>query len=73
MATRTAPNRRWGRVLDTWFRAERNRMVRDLVWSIRWSPRRGLADFTLDTIAIDNFIEQGGERFAGLPPRASLA
>ena len=48
-------------------------MVRDLVWSIRWSPRRGLADFTLDTIAIDNFIEQGGERFAGLPPRASLA
>lgn len=39
-------------------------MVRDLVWSIRWSPRRGLAGFTLDTIAfaIDNFIEQGGER-----------
>ena len=35
-------------------------MVRDLVWSIRWSPRRGLADFTLDTIAIDNLDEQGG-------------
>ncbi len=27
------------------------------------------AGFTLDTIAIDNFIEQGGERFADLPPR----
>ena len=54
---------------DTWSRAERNRMVRDLVWSIRWSPRRGLAGFTLDTIAIDNFIEQGGERFAGVPAR----
>ena len=54
---------------DAWPRAERNRMVRDLVWSIRWSPRRGLAGFTLDTIAIDNFIEQGGDRFADLPPR----
>jgi hypothetical protein len=54
---------------ETWSRAERNRMVRDLIWSIRWSPRHGLAGFTLDTIAIDNFIEQGGERFAGLPPR----
>lgn len=58
---------------DTWSRAERNRMVRDLVWSIRWSPRRGIASFTFDTVAIDNFIEQGGERFAGLPPRTSLA
>jgi len=54
---------------NTWSRAERNRTVRDLVWSIRWSPRRGLPGFTLDTIAIDNFIEQGGERFAGLSAR----
>ncbi len=56
---------------DTWSHAERNRMVRDLVWSVLWNPRRGLAGFTLDTIAIDNFIEQGGERFADLPPRRS--
>lgn len=54
---------------DSWSRADRNLMVRNLLWSVRWSPRRGLAGFTLDTIAIDNFIEQGGERFAGLPPR----
>jgi hypothetical protein len=46
-------------------------MVRDVVWSIRWSPRRGLASCTFDTIAIDNFIEQGGERFADLPRRGS--
>jgi len=56
---------------DSWSRAERNPMVRDLVWSIRCSPRRGLPGFTLDSIAIDNFIEQGGERFADLPPRNS--
>lgn len=54
---------------DSWSRADRNLMVRNLLWSVRWSPRRGLAGFTLDTIAIDNFIEQGGERFAGLPAR----
>ena len=54
---------------DTWSRADRNRMVRGLVWSVRWSPRRGLAGFTLDTIAIDNCIEQDGERLANLPPR----
>ncbi len=56
-------------VVRAWPRAERNRMVRHLVWSIRSSPRRGLAGFILDTIAIDSFIEQGGERFAGLPRR----
>jgi site-specific DNA recombinase len=54
---------------DSWSRADRNLMVRNLLWSVRWSPRRGLAGFTLDTIAVDNFIEQGGERFADLPPR----
>jgi hypothetical protein len=56
---------------DSWSRADRNLMVRNLLWSVRWSPRRGLAGFTLDTIAIDNFIEQGGERFADLPQRGS--
>jgi len=54
---------------ETWSRADRNLMVRYLVWSIRWHPRRGLVGFVLDTISIDNFIEQGGERFAHLPPR----
>ncbi|HHH29990.1 MAG TPA: recombinase family protein [Polyangiaceae bacterium] len=54
---------------STWSRADRNLMVRNLVWSIRWHPRRGLVGFVLDDIAIDNFIEQGGERFAHLPPR----
>ncbi len=55
---------------DSWSRADPNLMVRNLLWSVRWSSRRGLAGFTLDTIAIDNIIEQGGERFADLPARS---
>ena len=56
---------------DHWFRAERDQMVRMLVWSVRWSPRRGLVKLIVDTIAADNVIEEGGERFANLSPRSS--
>lgn len=56
---------------DSWSRADRNLTVRNLLWSVRWSPRRGLSGFNLDTIAIDNFIDQGRERFVELPPRGS--